>query len=202
MKGDLFAPHSATKILLHSCCAPCSCEIMRGMKECGLVPTIFYYNPNIHPQEEYDIRKNENKRYAEKLGLSFVDADYDPDNWLERVKGLEDEPERGARCSVCFLMRLARTALYAHENGFSVFATSLGISRHKNQAQVYSAGHEAAALYENLVFWDYNWRSKGGAECGDALARHEGFYRQNYCGCRFSLRDRKKRQEDKQNQDG
>jgi len=168
---------------------------MEGMKESCLAPTIFYYNPNIHPQEEYLIRKDENKRFAEKLGLSFVDADYSPEEWAVRTKGLEEEPERGARCSVCFLMRMERTALYAHENDFSVFATSLGISRHKNQVQVYAQGHAAALAYPDLVFWDYNWRCKGGAARGEALAKQEAFYRQNYCGCVYSLRDRQKRQE-------
>ncbi len=128
------------------------------------------------------------------MGFSFVDADYDDKNWLARTQGLEDAPERGERCSVCFLMRMERTGLYAHEHDFSVFATSLGISRHKNQAQVYAAGHAAAQAYPELVFWDYNWRRKGGAERGAALAKQEAFYRQNYCGCVYSLKDREKKQ--------
>ena len=90
--------------------------------------TIYFYNPNIHPKEEYEIRKDENIRFAEKLGFDFIDADYDKDNWFERVKGLEDAPERGERCTVCFDMRFERSALFAHENKFDVFATTRDIS--------------------------------------------------------------------------
>lgn len=187
-----------TKILLHSCCAPCSCAIIDGMLQSNLEPTVFYYNPNIHPSEEYETRKNENKRYCEKLGVPFIDADYDADNWYTRIKGFQDEPERGERCSICFLMRMESTALYAHEYDFSVFATSLGISRMKNQEQVYAAGHQAAALYPNLAFWDHNWRAKAGCERGAVIAQQEAFYRQNYCGCVFSKRDREQKESEKQ----
>lgn len=179
-------PLGHRRVLLHSCCAPCSCEIMEGLIESGLEATVYYYNPNIDTREEYERRKVENKRFADKLGMPFVDADYDNENWLERVKGLEDEPERGKRCTVCFAYRLQRAALYAHENGFPVLATSLGISRLKDQEQVYACGRAAVASYKDLVFWDYNWRRKGGVERGAFIARREGFYRQTYCGCAFS----------------
>jgi len=190
MREAFVPPDGATRVLLHSCCAPCSCEIMEGMKQSGLDVTVFYYNPNIHPQKEYEIRKEENKRFAAKLGVPFIDADYDTDNWFARVKGLEDEPERGRRCSACFAMRMERAALYAKENGFPIFATSLGISRLKNQEQVYACGRAAAARQEGVSFWDYNWRAKGGADRGAAIAKREGFYRQNYCGCVFSKKAR------------
>jgi len=187
-RPPFMSPVPGARVLLHSCCAPCSCEIMEGMKESGLDATVFYYNPNIDTREEYEHRKTENKRFADKLGLPFVDADYDNELWLERVKGLEEEPERGKRCTICFAMRLQRTALYAHENGFPVMATSLGISRLKNQEQVYACGRAAAQLYPDVIFWDYNWRTKGGADRSAAIAKREEFYRQNYCGCRFSKR--------------
>lgn len=174
------------RLLLHVCCAPCSGDMMEALQASGIETTLFYYNPNVHPQEEYEKRKAENKRFAEKLGMPFIDADYDVDNWLERIRGFEAEPERGKRCTICFSLRLEGTARYAQENGFPVFATSLGLSRHKNQAQVYACGHAAAARHEGVVFWDYNWREKGGEARAQAVARREGFYRQNYCGCRFS----------------
>jgi predicted adenine nucleotide alpha hydrolase (AANH) superfamily ATPase len=184
---DLYqAPQGAKQILLHSCCAPCSCAIIDRMLQSDLNPTVFYYNPNIHPLEEYETRKEENKRYCDKKGVPFVDADYDVDHWYMRVRGLENEPERGKRCSVCFMMRMECTAAYAARNNFSVFATSLGISRLKNQDQVYAAGHQAAVAHENLVFWDYNWRKQAGNESGALIARQEAFYRQTYCGCIFS----------------
>ena len=90
---------------------------MEAVAASNIDTTIFFYNPNIHPKEEYEIRKNENIRFAEKLGFDFVDADYDKENWFERIKGLEDEPERGERCTVCFDMRFERSALFAYENG-------------------------------------------------------------------------------------
>ena len=176
------------KILLHACCAPCSGAVIEALLNESVVLTVFYYNPNIHPLVEYERRKAENKRFAEKLGVPFVDADYDSPAWFARVKGLEDEPERGARCTQCFDMRLVRTALHAHENGFDGFATSLGISRHKDLTQVDASGHRAAALYTGLRYIDRNWRRQGGTERSAQIAHDEGFYRQNYCGCVFSLR--------------
>src|SRR3990167_9966554 len=111
-------PNNQNKVLLHSCCAPCSGEVMEAMVASGIDLTIFFYNPNIHPQKEYGIRKNENIRFAEKFNIPFVDADYDTDNWFARAKGMENEPERGIRCTMCFDMRFERTALYAHEHNF------------------------------------------------------------------------------------
>ena len=101
-KNIIEAPLGETKVLLHTCCAPCSSAIIEAMMKNGITPVIYYCNPNIYPVEEYEIRKNECKRYAEALGLEIVDADYDHDNWLLQMKGLEDEPERGGRCLKCF----------------------------------------------------------------------------------------------------
>ena len=188
-------PAGIDRVLLHSCCAPCSGEVMESMKESGLDVTVYFYNPNIHPREEYDIRKNELTRFAAKLGLTAIDGDYNTDTWFARVKGLEWEPERGRRCTACFDLRLERTALYAHENGFRLFATSLGISRWKNMEQVNACGHRAAARHDGLAYWDYNWRKSGGATRMIDITKREGFYRQNYCGCIYSLRDANKRHE-------
>src|SRR3989338_9186457 len=124
-RPNILPPNGETKVLLHSCCAPCAGDIMQTMKRSGIDLTILFYNPNIHPREEYEIRKQENIRYAEKLKIPFIDADYDRDNWFARVKGLEWTPEKGERCNVCFNMRFERTALYAHENGFKVITSSL-----------------------------------------------------------------------------
>jgi epoxyqueuosine reductase len=178
----------SSKLLLHTCCAPCSGGIIEKLCEINSHFTIFFYNPNIVPRAEYEIRKDHNKRFAEKLGVPFVDADYDNDNWQARVKGLENEPERGERCMQCFAMRLERAALYAHENGFDTLATSLGVSRWKNLEQVNACGHTAVARYEGLRFWDVNWRKGGGIERAAVVARRENFYRQQYCGCMYSLK--------------
>jgi predicted adenine nucleotide alpha hydrolase (AANH) superfamily ATPase len=154
--------------------------------EAKIDATVFFYNPNIHPEAEYERRKAEIVRFAAKNHIPLVDADYDPANWFEKIKGLEKEPEGGARCSVCFSMRLLRTALFAHENGFSHFATSLGISRWKNLDQVNAAGQGAAAAFPDLGYWDVNWRKGGGVERGAETTKRENFYRQDYCGCVFS----------------
>ena len=112
-RPKLKMPFGSKKLLLHSCCAPCAGEIMEAVAASDIDTSIFFYNPNIHPKEEYEIRKDENIRFAKKLGFDFIDADYDKDNWFDRVKGLENEPERGERCTVCFDMRFERSALYA-----------------------------------------------------------------------------------------
>lgn len=111
MRKEVFeVPGGENKVLMHSCCAPCSGPLIEKMAESGIDLTIFFYNPNIHPKKEYELRKKENIRYAEKLGLDFIDADYDVQNWFTRAKGMENEPERGIRCTMCFDMRFERTA--------------------------------------------------------------------------------------------
>jgi predicted adenine nucleotide alpha hydrolase (AANH) superfamily ATPase len=189
----LTPPGGEKKVLLHSCCAPCSGEVMEAMLASGVDYTIFFYNPNIHPEREYLLRKDENIRFAEKHGVPFIDCDYDTDNWFERAKGMEWEPEKGARCTMCFDMRFERTALYAHERGFKVMTSSLGISRWKNMNQINESGKRAVAPYEGLSYWDYNWRKGGGADRMVEIAKDEQFYQQEYCGCVYSLRDTNRR---------
>ena len=181
-RPKLEMPNKEKKLLLHSCCAPCAGEIMEAVAASGIETTIYFYNPNIHPKEEYEIRKDENIRFAEKLGFDFIDADYDKDNWFDRVKGLEDEPERGERCTVCFDMRFERTALYAYENNFKIFATTLGISRWKDLEQINNSGLKAANRYNSLGFWDFNWRKQGGSSRMLEISKKEKFYKQEYCG--------------------
>ncbi|MEY3952138.1 MAG: hypothetical protein RL320_940 [Pseudomonadota bacterium] len=188
-RPQLKLPNEADKLLLHSCCAPCAGELMEAFLESGIDYTIFFYNPNIHPEKEYLIRKEENIRFAEKHGVPFVDADYDTDNWFARAKGMENAPERGERCTMCFDMRFERTALYAVEHGFSVITSSLGISRWKDMNQINGCGARAAAPYEGLVYWDYNWRKGGGSQRMIEISKREQFYQQEYCGCVYSLRD-------------
>lgn len=182
-------PKGHNKVLLHSCCAPCSGEVMEAMLASGIDYTIFFYNPNIHPLKEYELRKEENIRFAEQFGVPFVDADYDKDNWFERARGMEWEPERGVRCTMCFDMRFERTALYAHENGFPVITSSLGISRWKNMQQINDCGVRAAAHYPDMLYWEFNWRKGGGSSRMIEISKRERFYQQEYCGCIYSLRD-------------
>ena len=190
MSKEIFeVPGENNKVLMHSCCAPCSGPLIEKMAASGVNLTIFFYNPNIHPKKEYELRKKENIRYAEKLGLDFVDADYDVQNWFTRAKGMEQEPERGIRCTMCFDMRFERTALYAYENDFKVITSSLGISRWKNMQQINDCGEKAASNYNGVEYWKYNWRKDGGGARMYELAKEEEFYKQEYCGCIYSLRD-------------
>lgn len=182
-------PDGYTQLLLHSCCAPCSGEVMERLLAAGIDYTLFFYNPNIHPIEEYLLRKDENKRFAEQHGVPFVDADYDRDEWFSRAKGMENEPERGIRCTMCFDMRFMRTALYAYENAFTIFTSSLGISRWKDMQQINDCGTRAAASYPNMMYWTFNWRKDGGSQRMIDISKREQFYQQEYCGCVYSLRD-------------
>ncbi|MDE2027869.1 MAG: epoxyqueuosine reductase QueH [Candidatus Omnitrophica bacterium] len=188
-REKLALPQGADKLLLHSCCAPCSAEVMEALCASKIDFTIFFYNPNIHPRKEYEIRKNENIKFSQKMNVPFIDADYDTANWFDRVKGLEFEPEKGERCTSCFNMRFERTALYAHEHGFPVISSSLGISRWKDMDQVNACGVKAASRYEGMVYWTYNWRKRGGAGRMYEISKREEFYQQEYCGCVYSLRD-------------
>ncbi|MRJ08495.1 hypothetical protein EDL99_06370 [Ornithobacterium rhinotracheale] len=188
-RDKLVLPNGGKKLLLHSCCAPCSGEVMEAIMASGIDFTIFFYNPNIHPRKEYDLRKDENIRYAEKHNIPIIDADYDVDNWYARARGMEFEPERGIRCTMCFDMRFERTALYAYEHGFDTITSSLGISRWKNFAQINDCGERAAQKYEGLTYWTHNWRKKGGSARMLEISKRERFYMQEYCGCAYSLRD-------------
>lgn len=191
-REKLVLPNDGKKLLLHSCCAPCSGEVMEAILASGIEFTIFFYNPNIHPLKEYELRKDENIRFAEKYNIPIIDADYDVDNWYERAKGMEMEPERGIRCTMCFDMRFERTALYAYENGFDTISSSLGISRWKNFDQINDCGVRAAEKYDGITYWTYNWRKKGGSARMLEISKREKFYMQEYCGCAYSLRDTNK----------
>ena len=184
-------------VLLHTCCAPCSSAIIEALMKNGITPVIYYCNPNIFPKEEYEIRKEECTRYARSLGLEIVDADYDHENWLEAVKGLEHEPERGGRCLKCFKLRLLRTARYAKERGIKVITSTLASSRWKSLDQINEAGAwacEKVALQDPSqsasipVYWDRNWKKGGLQERRLQIIKEYDFYNQLYCGCEFSIR--------------
>ena len=152
-------PPLSSSILLHSCCAPCSGAMVEFLSKLGFRLTIFFYNPNIHPKKEYEIRKEENKRFAKKLNIKFIDCDYDSDNWFKRAKGMEYDAERGGRCTMCFDMRMERTALYAFENSFDFITTTNATSRWKDKDQVNNSGIKAAAKYNpNVEYFFYDWQ--------------------------------------------
>ncbi|MBQ3245371.1 MAG: epoxyqueuosine reductase QueH [Bacteroidales bacterium] len=200
-KDILQAPMGETTVLLHTCCAPCSSAIVEAMLKHGITPVIYYCNPNIFPEEEYLIRKNECTRYAEALGLEIVDDDYDHEAWLETVKGLEDEPERGGRCLKCFKYRLLRTAEYAARRGIKVITSTLASSRWKSLDQINEAGEWACGAVDvnrlgvedfpvmvPPVWWNHNWKKGGLQERRLQIIKDYGFYNQLYCGCEFSMR--------------
>jgi len=187
-RPKLSTPNGEKKLLLHSCCAPCAGEVMEALAASDIDTTIFFYNPNIHPIEEYELRKDENIRFAKKLGMPIIDADYDRDEWFHRTKGQENEPERGERCSTCFDMRFERTAQYASDNDFDLISSTLGISRWKDMDQINASGARSSESY-SIPYWDFNWRKKGGSLRMLELSKRENFYQQEYCGCVYSLRD-------------
>ncbi len=176
------------KLLLHCCCAPCSAPILEWLEAAGHKPTLFFYNPNIYPEDEYMIRKREIVKYAEKLGLDIIDADYNHKEWLCDVKGHEADKERGPRCRICFHQRLERTAKEASERGFDTIATTLASSRWKNIDDINAAGEDAVKPYPNVKFWAKNWRKDGLQLRRSQLLKENGFYNQTYCGCEFSIR--------------
>lgn len=189
------------KVLLHSCCAPCSAAILEWMGQNGYKPVILFYNPNIFPEEEYLRRKNEIVRYAHETGVAIVDLDGDNAGgpweqqhagWLKCAEGLEGEPERGRRCLACFKHRLCVAADYAASHGFPLFTTTLASSRWKDIRQINEAGLYAQEQCGRGLtrFWDRNWRKGGLYERRNILARQ--FYNQQYCGCEFSLRQRER----------
>ena len=198
------APMGETTVLLHTCCAPCSSAIIETLMQNGITPVIYYCNPNIYPQEEYEIRKNECTRYARSLGLEIVDADYDHENWLQQMEGLENEPERGGRCLKCFKLRLLRTAEYAQKRGIRVMTTTLASSRWKSLDQINEAGQWACDILRQRtaqvsdqehktetvspVWWDRNWRKGGLQQRRLQILKEYDFYNQLYCGCEFSMR--------------
>lgn len=193
VKSQIEFPSENKKVLLHTCCAPCSSAIIEYLLANGIEPVIYYCNPNIHPYEEYLIRKDECTRYAEALGLEIVDADYDHQQWLEAVRGLENEPERGGRCMECFRFRLLMTARYARERGIDVITTTLASSRWKSLEQIDAAGQWACnkASAENagaapVIWWGRNWRKGGLQERRNQIIKEYGFYNQLWCGCEFS----------------
>jgi predicted adenine nucleotide alpha hydrolase (AANH) superfamily ATPase len=171
------------KLLLHICCAPCSA---------GSVPEIddkyeitgFFYNPNIDNPDEYELRKNEMEKYAVILGIPLVCGEYDTDRWKEAVRGQEDEPEGGARCQICFKLRLEEAAKYAEKNGFDLFTTTLTLSPLKNAKKINTIGHDTAAG-KTTQYLDSDFKKKDGYKKSIQRSKEHGLYRQNYCGCSY-----------------
>ena len=178
------------RLLLHSCCAPCSTAVLKRLAE-GFDITVFYYNPNIDTREEHDLRARELEAFVGEsdLALGAVIIPWEPKLFYERVRGLEGEKEGGKRCEVCFGLRLDRTARYAAEHGYDLFTTTLTISPMKSAPLLNRIGEEAAKR-AGAVFLNSDFKKRGGYLLSTQLSREYGIYRQDYCGCVFSKRER------------
>lgn len=170
------------KLLLHVCCAPCATHIIETLKE-DFELTAYFYNPNIHPEEEYRLRLENLK----KLGVTFVEGKYDIDVWFNATKGYEKEPEGGARCEICYRLRMGEAARFAKENNFAYFATTLTISPHKSARVINSIGEELSKKY-GIKFYSADFKKRNGFKKSVELSKKHGLYRQSYCGCVFSMR--------------
>ncbi len=173
-------------ILLHSCCAPCSTYVIQQLSEQYRVTALFY-NPNIQPQREYEKRLDAMHTLCDITGTELIIADYEVPEWEACSKGLEKEPEGGRRCTVCFEMRLKKTAEIAASNGFIHFTTTLSVSPHKDAECINAIGTELAHRGD-MQFLRSDFKKDGGFQKSCELSRTYGLYRQNYCGCLCSIR--------------
>ncbi|HAT03258.1 MAG TPA: recombinase [Candidatus Magasanikbacteria bacterium] len=176
------------KFLLHTCCAPCSIAIIDELQS-QYDLTVFFYNPNIHPEEEYMKRKAEVVKVCQEWGVKMVDMDYEVEKWQDVTKGFEKEPEGGVRCSKCFALRLEKTAQYAADNNFEIYSTSLTSGRNKKADVIFPLGEFFGNKY-GIEFLAEDWKKGGRQERGRKMVEEKGIYRQNYCGCVHSLKSK------------
>lgn len=173
------------KLLLHSCCGPCSSGVLDQLTT-NYIVTVFFYNPNIYPEEEYVKRAEAQHKYLNQIGVSSVFCDYTPEDYESVVKGLEGEPEGGNRCLECFRIRLEKTAQYAKEKGYDVFTTTLSVSPHKDYIAINKIGKELEAKY-GVKYLEANFKKNDGYLKSIQNSKLYGIYRQNYCGCKYSI---------------
>jgi len=187
MKKYTEGPGGRPRLLLHVCCAPCSPYVVELLQQEYEV-TAYFYDPNIHPEEEYQDRLQEMRRFCKETGLALITAEYEAARWFRMMQGHEHDPERGERCALCFRMRLEKAACFAAENGFSIFSTVLSVSPHKDAKVLNTIGRDAGRRY-GVDFYEANFKKKNGFKITVAKGREMGLKRQDYCGCAFS-RDR------------
>ena len=177
------------RVLLHSCCGPCSSSVLEFLAEHFAV-TVLWYNPNLYPEEEFSRRLDTQRDLLEKSGLSgkvqLLTEEWKSEEYREAVQGLGDEPEGGRRCEECFRLRLNETARIAAREGFDFFCTTLTVSRYKNAERINRLGREASETF-GVAWLPSDFKKNGGEERSQTLSRQYGLYRQNYCGCEFSL---------------
>jgi hypothetical protein len=176
------------RLLLHICCAPDATVGSERLKA-DFEVVGFFYNPNIHPRSEYDRRLAAMRTVSEVDGLAFIEGPYDTSSWLEKAKGLEEEPEKGLRCEACIRMRLRDTARLARDRGFHAFAAVLTVSPHKDAAMVNRLGFQASEEF-GVEYIPTDLKKKDGFKRSIELSRQYGLYRQDYCGCEFSKKQK------------
>jgi predicted adenine nucleotide alpha hydrolase (AANH) superfamily ATPase len=185
------------KLLLHACCAPCSSYVLEYLSEYFDI-TLYFFNPNIYPAEEYDFRAKELAELLGKMSLedkvSVVIETYNSDVFYNAVKGNEGDIEGGARCKICYRLRLEASAEYAAKGGFDYFTTTLSISPYKNSAWLNEIGEELASIY-GVPYLTSDFKKKNGYKRSCELSAEYGLYRQNYCGCEFSRRQAEARRD-------
>lgn len=181
------------RLLLHSCCAPCSSYVLKYLAEYFSI-TVLYYNPNISPGEEYTKRVEEQRRLIEEMpvknSITLIACDYEPQVFYDAVRGLEKEPEGGARCFVCYELRMREAAMYAAEYGFDYFTTTLSISPLKNAEKINEIGEKLSAEY-GVKHLPSDFKKREGYKQSVELSAQYNLYRQNYCGCIFSKGEQK-----------
>ena len=179
------------RILLHSCCGPCSSHVITFLSKYFKID-ILYYNPNIYPEEEYLKRKSEQIRLIKELQkeceLGYIDCDYDEEKYYESIKGLEEEKEGGKRCINCFKLRLEKTAIEAKKNNYDYFTTTLSVSPYKNSKILNEIGLELEKKY-NIKWLPSDFKKEEGYKKSIELSKKYNLYRQHYCGCKYSLKD-------------
>ncbi|MCX6710071.1 MAG: epoxyqueuosine reductase QueH [Candidatus Woesearchaeota archaeon] len=176
------------KLLLHTCCAPCLIGTLFHLEKLYDI-TVFYFNPNVHPRAEYEKRKGEAIRYCALKGIPFIEGDYDAYSWLSSMMKVENHAalsEGGLRCDACFALRLEVAAAEAQKRGFSLFATTLSVGSNKKAETINRIGRNVAKKH-SLTFIEGDFKKGGGMELSISECRRLGIYRQNYCGCVFSL---------------
>lgn len=175
-------------ILLHSCCGPCSSSVIDQLKDYFDI-TVYYFNPNIHPEEEYLHRKEEQKRLLSILNIPLIEGDYDPKEFFNIAKGLEDEPQKGQRCYNCYNLRLTSTYNLAKDKGFDYFCTTLTVSPNVNEQMVNEIGI-ALEKQGDVKFLQSDFKKEDGYLNSVKLAKEYNLYRQDYCGCIYSFRNK------------